>query len=239
LRRNPLARSRCRRALCEPSTDPDDYGAAIRAATIDLTVTERGAFDAKLVRIDLYRLWMQRFSENLARVVDAANLLSGRAYISFRTRPGPSLLQAGVEIQPSAILRHGKARDYYQRSSGSAFLGTMSLPIEDLATVGEVMCGCDLTPPRDAMSINPPPAAMARLQRLHAAAGNLAESAPEIIANPNAARGLEQALIEAMIGCFPRGIGRRRQVGTAPPFADHATVSSGSGRKPRSTSLHP
>jgi hypothetical protein len=81
LRRNPLARSRCRRALCEPSTDPDDYGAAIRGTTIDLTVTERGAFDAKLVRIDLYRLWMQRFSENLARVVDAANLLSGRAYI--------------------------------------------------------------------------------------------------------------------------------------------------------------
>jgi transcriptional regulator GlxA family with amidase domain len=30
----------------------------------------------------------------------------------------------------------------------------------------------------------------------------LAEEAPEIIANPDAARGLEQALIEAMIGCL-------------------------------------
>jgi hypothetical protein len=40
---------------------------------------------------------------------------------------------------------------------------------------------------------------MAKLQRLHAVAGNLAERSPEIIANPDAARGLEQALIEAMV----------------------------------------
>jgi transcriptional regulator GlxA family with amidase domain len=46
---------------------------------------------------------------------------------------------------------------------------------------------------------------MARLQRLHAAAGHLAEEAPEIIANPDAARGLEQALVEAMISCLADG----------------------------------
>ena len=46
---------------------------------------------------------------------------------------------------------------------------------------------------------------MARLQRLHMAAGQLAEKAPEIIANPDAARGLEQLLIEAMIGCLGQG----------------------------------
>ena len=43
---------------------------------------------------------------------------------------------------------------------------------------------------------------MAKLQRLHAAAGQLAEDAPEIIAHPEAAHGLEQALIEAMVGCL-------------------------------------
>ena len=46
---------------------------------------------------------------------------------------------------------------------------------------------------------------MAKLQRLHAAAGRLAEEAPEIIAHPEAARGLEQALIEAMVGCLDEG----------------------------------
>ena len=46
---------------------------------------------------------------------------------------------------------------------------------------------------------------MARLQRLHAAVGRLAEDTPEIIAHPEAARGLEQALIEAMVGCLGMG----------------------------------
>ena len=46
---------------------------------------------------------------------------------------------------------------------------------------------------------------MVRLQRLHAAAGDLAERSPEIIANPDAARGLEQALIEAMVACLGGG----------------------------------
>jgi transcriptional regulator GlxA family with amidase domain len=43
---------------------------------------------------------------------------------------------------------------------------------------------------------------MAKFQRLHAAAGHLAEHTPEVIARPEAARGLEEALIEAMVDCL-------------------------------------
>ena len=50
---------------------------------------------------------------------------------------------------------------------------------------------------------------MARLQRLHAAAGVLAEEAPAVLAHPEAARGLEQALIEAMVSCL--GLGEVRE----------------------------
>lgn len=46
---------------------------------------------------------------------------------------------------------------------------------------------------------------VAKLQRLHAAAGQLAEDAPAVIAHPEAARGLEQALIGAMVECLCRG----------------------------------
>ena len=54
---------------------------------------------------------------------------------------------------------------------------------------------------------------MAKLQRLHAAAGHLPEEASEIIANPDAARGLEQALIEAMVACL--GVGEVREYRSA------------------------
>ena len=185
-------------------TDPDNYAAAIRATKAEVTVTRRGRFTAEITRIDLHRLWMQRFSDNLPRVGHSAGM-SGRAIISFRTQPGPSLLWGSVEMHPNNIVRHGEGESTFQRSSGSASWGALSLPVEDAAAVGQTLAGCDLTPPRNAMLITPPPSAMARLQRLHAAAGQLAENAPEIIAHPEAARGLEQALIAAWAGCLGEG----------------------------------
>ena len=80
----------------------------------------------------------------------------------------------------------------------------MSLPIAEMASVGAI-AGCDLTPLKDARIITPLPAAMATLQGLHAAAIALAKDAPAVIAHPEAARGLEQALIEAMAGCLSVG----------------------------------
>ena len=188
----------CLRALCRASA-PEDYAASIRAAAVEFTVTDRGEFEAKLIRIDVHRLWMQRFSDNPPRIADVTSLIPGRAYVTFRTRRGPSLVQSGVDLDPSTVLRHGRAREYYQRTSGSASFGTMSLPIGDIASVGEAMARLDLGPPHDAILTTPPSAAMKGLQRLHAVAGLLAEEAPEIIAHPEAARRLEQALIEAMV----------------------------------------
>jgi hypothetical protein len=78
------------------------------------------------------------------------------------------LLQSGMEIDPSAVLRFGQAHDCYQHSSGTADFATMSLPTEDMASIGEAMSGLDLTAPGDTISIRPSRTAMARLQRLHA-----------------------------------------------------------------------
>jgi hypothetical protein len=65
----------------------------------------------------------------------------------------------------------------------------MSLVSEEMDSIGRTMAGRDLAPPRDPLVFTPLPGKMARLQRLHAAALYLAETAPEIIANPDAARG--------------------------------------------------
>jgi AraC-like DNA-binding protein len=150
---------------------------------------------------------MQRFSDNLPRIAHSAGM-TGRAIVSFRTQPGPSFLWSGAEMHPTNIMRHSQGKSSYQLSSGSASWGAMSLPVEEMASVGAAVAGCDLMPPGDPLIVTPPPSAMARLQRLHAAAGQLAEDAPEIIAHHEAARGLEQALIEAMVGCLGGGLVR-------------------------------
>lgn len=185
-------------------TDPHDYAAAIRATNTELTITRRGQFSAKLVRIDLHRLWIQRVTENLPRISHPTNI-AGRAVVSFRIRSGPSLFTNGLEMQPTNIVRHSEGQGYYRRSSGLATYASMSLPVPDMVSVGEAMVGLDLTPPKDPVIHTPSPLAMTRLKGLQAAASNLAENAPEIIANPDAARGLEQALIEAMLGCLAYG----------------------------------
>jgi AraC-like DNA-binding protein len=184
-------------------TDPDEYSEGIRGRA-ELTVTGRGHFRAKLVRIDLHELWMQRHSDNLSRITFSPKL-TGRNVISFRTQPGPSLLLAGIETQLSAIVRHGGDADgFYQRSSGSAHFGSMSLPIDKIVALS-ALAGCDLMAPRDTRSFTPRPSAMARLQRLHATAASLATEVPAIISNPGAARGLEQALIDALVDCLSIG----------------------------------
>jgi len=185
-------------------TDPDEYAASIRATSLELTVTGRGRFTGQGIRIDLHRLWMQRSCQNLPQIVHSS-LVSGRAIISFPTLAERSQVWNGVRTLPSSFVRHSDGEHYYWRSSGPYHRGAMSLPVEDMASLGAAMAGCDLTPPRAPLLITPAPAAMARLQRLHSAAGHLAEEAPAVIADPDAARGLEQALIEAMVACLGKG----------------------------------
>ena len=110
----------------------------------------------------------------------------------FRTQPGPGLLSNGIEMQPTSIIRVNEGHEAHQLSSGLAAFAAMSLPIEAIVSAGATIAGCDLTPPLHMLSVTPPLAAMAKLQRLHAAAGHLAEDTPEIIANPEAVRGLER-----------------------------------------------
>src|SRR5271166_4403181 len=87
-------------------TDPDDYAASIRATSLELTVTGRGHFAGKVIRIDLHRLWMQRVFKSLPQI-SHSSLVPGRAVISFWTDPGSAW--NGSETLPSKLARHSDA----------------------------------------------------------------------------------------------------------------------------------
>lgn len=182
-------------------SEPDDYAHAVRETRAEVTITGRGRFAVKLTRIELHRLWMHRSSETLPRVVHAATA-SSRANILFGTRPGQDMVWAGVQVQPTAIVRLAEGDDAFCTTAGAASWGSMSLPIEAMVLAGATVSGCDVVPSRNTRSVTPPAAEMARLQRLHAAVAQLAEDAPEILAHPEAARCVEQSLVDAMVGCL-------------------------------------
>jgi AraC-like DNA-binding protein len=198
-------------------TDPDVFASSVRAARAELTFIGRGQFAATLTQVTFSDLWMQRFSDNLSRVMHSA-IVTGRAIISFGTQPGPSLFLGGVEMTPTSLVRLSEGQTFFHRSSGPSSFASMSLPIDKIASLGEAMAGCDLTPRREALVVRPTPAAMERLQRLHAVTANLAKEGPEVIANPEAARGLEETLIQAMVACLsqsdsqPRRSARHRHI---------------------------
>jgi AraC-like DNA-binding protein len=185
-------------------TDPDEFAASILGANVDLTIQERGHFRAKLVRINLGRLQMRRLSDDLPRIAHSTDI-PGQAVVSFRTQPGPNLVRDGVEMSMPNLIWRGSESSHFQKSEGFAMWGVISLPVEQLTVIGGVFAGCDLTPPDNALSVTPASAAMAKLRSLHAAVGDLAEHASAVITHPEAARGLEQALIEAMVACLSGG----------------------------------
>ncbi len=181
-------------------TDPDEFAAAI-PANVELIVTSCGSFAGKVTRVRLHRLNLQRAYHNLPGLRHSANN-PGCAVVGFRTGSGPDFVRNGREINPSEIVRAAESEEYYHRASGQISMASMWLPVEELVATGATMAACDLGQPKAGMHVTPAPAALARLRRLHAAAEQLAEDAPEIVGNPNAAHGLEQTLIEAMIACL-------------------------------------
>jgi len=184
-------------------TDPDDYAASARGTTAELSVTGRGVFRAKLIRVDLHRLLLQRYADNLPRIVHSANH-PGYATISLRTEAGPSLRRNGVEMLESTLIRRRHAETFFQQSDGPVSFGSLSLPLHVAAVFGTAMGG-DLMPPKDATTVVPPRAALRRFQHLHASIGQLAEDAPTVLVQPEVARGLEQALVEALIASLGEG----------------------------------
>ena len=184
-------------------TDPDAYFAGIRNLQIDGLVLRPGEFHAESTRIDLHRLFMHRFAESLPRILKVTP--SGmRAGILFAIDPEQPTMQAnGVETSQDQIFaKLGLDGDWYLRSSAPCEWGTISLTHEDLAAAGEAIVGRDLVRPKFAGIVAPPTTALSRLRKLHEAAGNLARTVPDILAKPEVARAIEQALVESMVFCL-------------------------------------
>jgi len=185
--------------------DPEMYFAGIRNLQIDGVLTKCGEFRAETTRIDLHRLWMHRLDETLPRIMRVTP--SGkRSLILFATDPyQPTMQVNGFEISRHQLAMFGLDRPYYLRSSATCGWGTMSLTREALATASEAIIGRPVMPPSFPRSISPPPPVASRLLRLHEAAGHLAKTAPDILAKPEVARAIEEALVEAMILCLTEG----------------------------------
>jgi AraC-like DNA-binding protein len=183
------------------TVDVDEFRGIIHPLRNQLTFTGAGRFAAMARRVNLHRLQMQGLQETLPRILDG-EISTGRHGVSFYMEPGPPIFSLGAEVGYGELGLHNSRSIICHRLSGPTRWGSVSLPLEDWQEIGVALVGRDLTPSPDLPTITPPRAAMERLRRLHAAAIRLGEHAPELITNPEAARGLEQELIQAVVDCL-------------------------------------
>ena len=180
-------------------TDVDEYNASIYGVRAESVVTLRGDFRVKWTGVRLDRLSIQRSEETLPRVANQAvdPKLCG---ILFATRQNqPSAHFTGVEVPPSDLVFFGVSSQGHNRIPAAYHWGSISLTHAELAAAGELLLGRELTAPSVTQRIRLPSDRQLRLANLNKAVAFLAETAPDILAKPEVARAMEQALAEAMV----------------------------------------
>jgi AraC-like DNA-binding protein len=174
--------------------------AAYLAVGARLWPTGGHPFKVRERRIEFDQLWVSRVEES-GPLVRQVELRPQRAHITFLMLPQP-LAGDGMKIPFNSVVRHGNECRYYERSFGPLQWGTVSLPAEAFVLAGIALGDCDLTPPSNAVIVHPELPAMRTLRKLCAAVADLAKDAPGLLANSELARGLEQTLIGAIVGCL-------------------------------------
>jgi AraC-like DNA-binding protein len=193
-----------RRSETRSFTESGEFATAIRGLKMDLTIVGGGPFIAEVTGIEFGSISIRRYSESLPLIIHSTDP-SARATFGFHTRPGLSLVHDGVQVTSERMVRTGKAQSHFGWSAGPLSWGSISVRTEDIHSFQGKAKEFDLTPPSDDQIITPQPDALASLQRMHATVGSIAKEAPELIENSGAARGLELALMDALVACLDSG----------------------------------
>jgi AraC-like DNA-binding protein len=178
-----------------------DFQAALSADGVaGLLVTSRGHFRARLtqVRLDGWRL--VAVEESQSRIAFVA-VPAGTVLVSFSIDGGPSPVWGGIEVRTVEILTFGPGQRLHARTIGPCHWGAIQVPHQQLMQYGRVLNGAPLVVPAVARW-QPQPAAVRQLRSLHRAAIRMAEARAGALTDLQAAHGLEQQLLHALIECL-------------------------------------
>jgi AraC-like DNA-binding protein len=167
-------------------------------------VSGHGRFRAELTLVRLNRVPLHRSDEALPRVthpaVDPALFL-----VAFSVHPDQQFYLGGLEAAHADIFAFSAGSSEYNRLAAGCRWRSIAVPHEDIAAAGEAITARELTAPSVTRRIKPPPAFLNRLLNLHEAAGHLAKTTPDMLVKPEVARAMDQAVVEAMVGCQVSG----------------------------------
>jgi AraC-like DNA-binding protein len=192
---------------CVTSTfsEPEDFAVALRQeGCLRLLITGRGQFRARLTQIVLRKQRLSAAEEQLSRIAfiavprDMVLICFG---LSGRTDP----IWGGISVKPEEIVALGPGESLHVRTDGRYRWGAIWLPSEAVFRYGFALTGAAFPVSPVGYLWRPRPTAGAQLRRLHAAAIRIARVRPQAVIDAEAAHGLEQQLIHAVIECLTTG----------------------------------
>jgi len=183
-------------------SEAQDFEAALRAeGGAGLLVTGRGAFRARLTQITLDRLRLASAEEEAARI--AFFTVPASTVLIWWLIGGSAAPQwGGIEQRAGDMLTLGPGQRVHSRTEGPCRWNAIRLPEEELLRYGRALCGTEFGAPPALAVWRPVSAVMRQLAQLHRAAIRMAQARPGTLADVEAAHGLEQQLIHALIECL-------------------------------------
>jgi AraC-like DNA-binding protein len=190
----------------------EEFQAALRdGAQVELLATGRGQFQSQMARISLLRVCVLWAEESLP----IAGFVTPRANSVIVVLPlasEPAQVWAGVPLEAGELITIKTGPGFHVRATGSRRTGVISIPSRDLDWHGRTIIGGEFAVPAGAQRWRPARASLRSLIRLYNAAFRVTTAKPGVPRSADAARGLEQQLIEVLAECLSGGEARRNSI---------------------------
>jgi hypothetical protein len=193
-------------------SEAEDFEAALcKEGCLGLLVTGSGQFRARLTQVALHRLRLSAADENLPRIA-RVTVPADMILVSLARGRASAPIWGGVRLGTDEIMTLGAGQCLHMRTDGPCRWGSIWLPATELVQYGRALTGANFAIPSFARWRRLRPAMSRHLRHLHSAAIGLVERRSNAFIGGEAAHGLEQQLIEALVECLSNGSDRRRLV---------------------------
>src|SRR3954447_1800457 len=222
-------------------SEPEDFDAALRVeGCVSLLITAPGQFQARLTQVSLDVLHLTAVEESLSRIA-FVTVPANMTQIVFPIENGNAPIFGGLRMRPGEIMILSPGEQMHARTDGTSHWGAIRISVKPLVKYGAALTGATFSVPPVAQHGRPPRLAGRRLRTLYAAAIRMAAKHPQALANPDAAHGLEQQLLQAAVESLSGGPAdgqirpRRRNWDAMVRFEQ--LLQSGAGRKASPTQI--
>ena len=164
-------------------------------------ITEQGRFRARLTQVALHHIYLAAGEEELSRIA-FIDVPPATVLISLAVGEGPAPIWGGVPMRRNEIVTIGPGERLHARTEGPCRWSTIRAPLHALLHYGRAVSGTRFAAPRGIARWRP---TGRDLHSLHRAAIRTADARSATLADPDAAYGLEQQLLHALIECLTGG----------------------------------